>query len=243
MTMTAAAGELRVPPPRLGRRRLVRIFATLAGLGGAFVAVMGFLHTPYGRPLMRRLGMACPAMKVSPVQAEAVRLRAVATLRTSVPSPARPAMGQTLDVSRASDVVVWARARGLTCAEEMRPSHALRCARAEVPLASDPKAPPSDQIAFAFAPDGRLVSVDRLRSTLTAAEASRLFTETTDSLTATLGPGGQMVGEATPTYLAGGSMHTARLQYRFSDYLATVTAMNISGRVVMHEQYESARGG
>jgi hypothetical protein len=51
------------------------------------------------------------------------------------------------------------------------------------------------------------------------------------------------VGEATPTYLAGGSMHTARLQYRFSDYLATVTAMNISGRVVMHEQYESARGG
>ena len=69
MTMTAAAGELRVPPPRLGRRRLVRLFATLAGLGGAFVAVMGFLHTPYGRPLMRRLGMSCPAMKVSPAQA------------------------------------------------------------------------------------------------------------------------------------------------------------------------------
>ena len=38
-------------------------------------------------------------------------------------------------------------------------------------------------------------------------------------------------------------MHPARLAYRFSDYLATVTAMNVSGRIVMHEQYESARGG
>jgi hypothetical protein len=51
-----------------------------------------------------------------------------------------------------------------------------------------------------------------------------------------------MVGDTTPAYLAGGSMHTARLQYRYSDYLATITAMNIAGRVVMHEQYESARG-
>ena len=103
-------------------------------------------------------------------------------------------------------------------------------------------APPVDQIVFSFAPDGRLVSVDRLRSTLTAVEASRLFGQAADELTAALGPG-QLVGDATPAYLAAGSMHTARLAYRFSDYLATITAMNISGRIVMHEQYESARGG
>ncbi len=220
-----------------------RLVAALAGLGGAFVAVMGFLHTPYGRPLMRRLGMSCPATKVSPVAAEAVRLRAVAALRTDLPSPARPAMGQTLDVSRAADVVIWARAQGLGCDEQLRPSHALRCARASGQAAPDPRTPPSEQIVFAFAPDGRLVSVDRLRSTLIAAKAARLFAEAAGALTAALGEGGQMVGEATPEYLAGGLMHTARLQYRFSDYLATVTAMNISGRVVMHEQYESARGG
>jgi hypothetical protein len=239
--MSAAAREMRVPLPRLGRRRTVR--RTLAGLLGAFVAVMGFLHTPYGRPLMRRLGMSCPATKVSPGAAEAVRLRAVAALRTGLRSPARPAMGQTLDVSRAADVTRWARAQGLRCDEQMRPSHALRCAGANGGQAApDPKAPPTDQIVFAFAPDGRLISADRLRSTLTAPEASRLFAETTDALTAALGASGQLVGEATPKYLGGGSMHTARLQYRFSDYLATITAMNISGRVVMHEQYESARG-
>lgn len=240
--MTAAAGEMRVLPPRLGRRRLVRLVATLAGAGALFVGVMGFLHTPYGRPLMRRLGMSCPAMKVSPVAAEAVRLRAVASLRTAVPSPARPALGQALDVSRAPDVNGWVRSHGLACTEEARPSHAIRCAGLVGQPPPDPKAPPVDQIVFAFAPDGRLISVDRLRSTLTAIEASRLFGQAVHELTAALGPG-QLVGDATPAYLGAGSMHTARLAYRFSDYLATITAMNISGRIVMHEQYESARGG
>lgn len=221
----------------------MRAVATLAGLAGAFVGVMGFLHTPYGRPLMRRLGMSCPARKVSPAAAEAVRLRAVASLRTAVPSPARPALGQTLDVSRAIDVNAWAQARGLACTEEMRPSHAIRCAGLAGQPAVDPQAPPTEQIVFSFAPDGRLVSVDWLRSRLTAAEASRLFSYAAAKLTSALGSRGQMVGDATPSYLAGGSMRTARLQYRYSDYLATVTAMNISGRVVMHEQYESARGG
>jgi hypothetical protein len=240
--MTAAAREMRVPPPRLGRRRGARALAMLAGLGALFVGVMGFLHTPYGRPLMHRLGMACPAMKVSPAQAEAVRLRAVASLRTAVPSPARPALGQALDVSRPSDVLAWTHAHDLACVEQARPSHAIRCAGLVGQPTPDPQAPPADQIVFAFAPDGRLISVDRLRSTLTAVEASRLFGQAADELTAALGPG-ELVGDATPAYLAAGSMHTARLAYRFSDYLATVTTMNISGRIVMHEQYESARGG
>jgi hypothetical protein len=182
---------------------------------------------------MRRLGVTCPATKVSPAQVEAVRLRAVAALRTEAPSPARPALGQTLDVSRTDAVSAWTRAHGFACVESARPSHTIKCAGA---------AGASEQVVFAFAPDGRLVSVDRLRSPLTAAQAARLFARTASDLTAALGPG-QLVGDATPAYLAGGSMHTARLAYRFSDYLATVTAMNVAGRIVMHEQYESARGG
>jgi len=30
------------------------------------------------------------------------------------------------------------------------------------------------------------------------------------------------------------------LRYRFRDYVATVTAMNVSGRVALREQYQSA---
>lgn len=223
-------------------RLLARIGAVAAGAAVGFVGVMGVLHTPYGRPLMRRLGMACPATKVSPAQVEALRLRAVAKMRGDLPSPSRPALGQTLDVSRAVEVSAWTRAHHLGCVEKARPVHTLTCTGAAVPPAQDPKAPPVDQIVFAFAPDGRLVSVDRLRSTLTPVEATRLFGQAADQLLAALGPG-QVVGDASPDYLAGGSMHAARLAYRFSDYLATVTAMNVGGRIVMHELYESARGG
>ncbi|HEY4393600.1 MAG TPA: hypothetical protein VGP64_06040 [Polyangia bacterium] len=222
-------------------KHLARTGAVTLGAALGLVGVMGFLHTPYGRPLMRRLGMACPATRVSPAQVEAVRLRAVATLRGDRPSPARPALGQSLDVSRATDVMGWGRARGLGCVEATRPLHAITCAGAADPTARDPKAPPVDQLVFAFAPDGRLVSVDRLRSRLTPVEATRLFGEAADQLLAALGPG-QVVGDASPDYLASGSMHGARLAYRFVDYLATVTAMNVGGRIVMHELYESARG-
>jgi hypothetical protein len=219
-----------------------RILALLGGTCAGLVGLIGLLHTPYGRPLMRRLGAACPAAKVSPAEVETVRLRAVAALRTEVPSPARPAVGQQLDVSRAADVTAWAHARRLACVESTRPSHTIRCEGSDGERARDPRMPPIDQIVFAFAPDGRLVSVDRLRSRLTAVQASRLFGQAADDLAAALGPG-RLAGDATPDYLASGSMHLARLAYRFSDYLATVTAMNVAGRVVMHEQYESARGG
>jgi len=219
-----------------------RALALLGGTCVGLVGLIGLLHTPYGRPLMRRFGMACPAAKVAPGEVEAVRLRAVASLRTEVPSPARPAVGQTLDVSRAADVTAWARARRLACVESARPSHTIKCEGSVGQPARDPRVPPVDQFVFAFAPDGRLVSVDRLRSRLTGAEASHLFGQTADDLAAALGPG-RLAGDATPDYLASGSMHGARLAYRFADYLATVTAMNVGGRVVMHEQYESARGG
>jgi hypothetical protein len=209
----------------------MRLLASLAGIAAAFIGLAALLHTPFGRPLLRRLGVACPATKVSPGQVEAVRLRAVAALRGERPSPARPALGQALDLSRPAEVAAWARVRGLACVESMRPVRAVKCT-----------GPGSDQIAFAFAPDGRLVSVDRLRGALNASEASRLFGQVADDLAAALGPG-QVAGDATPDYLASGSMHSARLAYRFSDYLATVTAMNVAGRVVLHEQYESARGG
>jgi hypothetical protein len=219
-----------------------RLLAVVAGLATGLAGLIVVLHTPLGRPLMRRLGVACPATKVSPVQVEAVRRRAVAAMRGGLPSPARPALGQTLDVGRPADVTSWARSHGLRCVEETRAVHTIKCTDSADPSVRDPKAPPKEQIAFAFAPDGRLVSVDRLRSTLTPVEATRLFGEAADQLLAALGPG-QVVGDASPDYLASGSMHGARLAYRFSDYLATVTAMNLGGRIVMHEQYESARGG
>jgi hypothetical protein len=225
------------------RRRAVRALFAAGMLGGAFVGVMGFLHTPAGRPFMKRLGMSCPARKVTPAQAEALRMRGVGALRGSAAAPARPALGLSLDTARASDVAAWAKAHGLGCAAKDRPSATYTCT--SVPASALSSAAGDgviDQIVFAFAPDGRLVSVDSLRRTLTAPDAARLFGRIEDDLAAKLGSDGVRVGNPTPAYLEGGAMRTARVQYRFSDYLATVTAMNLSGRVALREQYQSARG-
>jgi hypothetical protein len=212
-------------------------------LGGGFVGVMGFLHTPAGRPLMARLGMSCPARKVTPAQAEALRMRGVNALRGTGLAPARPALGLALDVAQVADVAAWASARGLDCASKKRPSLTFTCTGVPASaLASAADQGTIDELTFAFAPDGRLVGVDSLRRTMTAPDASWLFGLIADDLAAQLGTGGARVGEPTPAYLAGGALHTARVQYRFADYLATVTAMNLSGRVALREQYQSARG-
>jgi len=210
-------------------------------IAGGFTGVVGLLHAPVGRPLMGRLGMSCPARGVSPAAAEALRQRGVGALRGTAPAPARPALGLSLDRTRVVDVRAWASARGVACEARQRPSSVVTCTN--VPLTAvwpGRIAGTIDELAFAFAPDGRLVAVDSLRRGLSGAAASRLFDELARELAAVLGPDGERVGDSTAAYLDEAPMRTARLRYRFSDYLATVTAMNLDGRVALREQYQSA---
>ncbi len=215
---------------RRRRQSLVRALAWSGGVAAVFVAAMGFLHTSAGRPFMRRLGMTCPARAVTPQAAEALRMRGVRELRGLAAAPARPALGLQLDGARVSDVQRWAAGRGATCAARARPSALLTCRQI----------PTYDEVTFGFAPDGRLVSVSTLRGHLPAGSAAGLFESLRQELSAQLG-GGALAGEATAVALAGGPLHSARVQYRFSDYLATVTAMNLPDGIALREQYESAR--
>jgi hypothetical protein len=218
-----------------------RALFAAAAVAGGFTAVLGSLHTPAGRALLGRTGMSCPARRASPAAAEALRQRGVSALRGTQPAPARPALGVTLDRTRVADVQAWAAARGLACETRRQPSSFVTCR--DVPLAAvwpGRTAGTIDELAFAFAPDGRLVAVDSLRRTLSGAEASRLFDGIARELAAALGSGGARAGDSSAANLAAAPMRTARLQYRFSDYVATVTAMNLAGRVALREQYQSA---
>ena len=201
----------------------------IAALTLALVGAVGLLHTPLGRPLMRRLGATCPARAVSPAAAEALRQRGVGALRGGRPAPERPALGLALDGARREDARRWAASRGGTCQARERPSSLLTCR----------SVPAYDEVAFGFAPDGRLVSVATLREHLPARMAADRFGEIQRALTARLGSGA-LAGDPTESHLRGGPLHLARLQYRFSDYLATVTAMNLPGGVALREQYQSA---
>ena len=219
-------------------KRTLKIVAAASGL--AFAAI-GFLHTPAGRPILAALGVGCPAARVSPAEVEALRQRALVSLRGPTPAAARPAFGLALDASTELQVTVWTAARGLDCTAAARPTRRLTCL--DVPASALPTAAAGtvlDEVSFTFFPDGRLLGVETLRRQLTGDEAARLFTTITDDLDARVGRATERAGAASAAYLDGGAMHTAFARYRYSNFLATVTAMNLSGRVALREQYQSA---
>jgi hypothetical protein len=225
-------------------RRLLAAGAFVCGLTGA-VALM---HIPRGGPLAGAVasyaGVFCPARKVTLGAAEELRVRGVSALRGKDKAPARPALGWPLDVGREDNVMLWARNVGVRCTPMQTPTRVLRCS--DVPGSAFPWGAREgiiDEVAFGFAPDGRLVAVQTLRRALTGLQAARLYGQIADDLEARLGRKAEQVGTATAAHLEATPMNTARLRYRFADYLATVTAMNLSGRVGLREQYLSATDG
>ncbi|HVZ72828.1 MAG TPA: hypothetical protein VHJ20_10680 [Polyangia bacterium] len=224
--------------PSRARRALKAAVATTALL----VAFVGFLHTKAGRPILAALGVGCPAMRVSPSEVEALRQRALTQLRGARPAAARPALGLALDGSTEADVTSWTQVRGLRCEAGAKPTRHLTCR--DVPAAALPptdSTAPVDELSFTFFANGRLLGVETLRRHLTGDEAARAFGAITGALDGAVGAPTERAGTATGEYLGGGASHTAFARYRYADYLATVTAMNLSGRVALREQYQSAR--
>jgi hypothetical protein len=192
---------------------------------------------PVARPLLAWIGVGCPG-RASPEAVEAARLDSARAARGVTPSPARPALGFALDVSTRTDVDAWAAERKLTCKESQRGT-VLRCSA--VPAAelghggSD-----VDDLSFLFEPATmRLVTVTALRNQLDAPSAAAAMNGVADALARSLGEGKRR-GEATAPYLSAGPLRTAVVEYRFSDYIASVSATNLGGRVAVREHYMSA---
>ena len=200
-------------------------------------ALIGLLHLPAARPLLAWLG-ACP-VRATPVATERARARALVRLRGTVAAPTRPALGFTLDTTTLADVRAWAAGHRLACAASMQDT-LLKCDG--VPAAAIPGAKaPVDEVAFGFrASDGRLASVTTITAGLAASAASARLTATAASLSAA-------IGAPTARHLPSGAWDAAGpvlVAYRFSDYIAGVSAMPMRapGRgVVLREYYTSAR--
>lgn len=231
------------------RRRGIKglVGATVFAL--AATGFIGFLHTSAGRPLLARLGVGCPVKRVTPQQAEALRQQGVAAVRGGTPAPSRPALGMRLDDSTESEVIAWAAQRRLACKAVVLGLHQVQCtnvpALALAATAFDnadtaDTAAAVDELTFAFNPAGSLISVEVFRSRLSPAHAADLFSRQTRDLTAALGEAPVQLGQPTSTYLASGPLQTVLATYRFSDYLASVTAMTLPGGVSLRAQYQSA---
>lgn len=203
---------------------------------GTFIGLVGALHLPAGRPILAWIGMGCP-LRASPEATEAARIESARAARGSAAAPVRPALGFDLGKTTREEIAAWALQRGVSCSESQQGT-IMKCEN--VPsLALDLSGPSIDDLTFGFEPSRQtLVTVTTLRSRLDSAGAEKAMRKIAADLSEKLGAG-RAVGEPTAEYLAAGPMHTALVEYRFTNYLADVSATNLGPRVAVREHYMS----
>ncbi len=217
----------------LKRKLLIGVPLTLLGLTG----LIGAMHHPAARPLLGWMGVECP-QRASPELVEQARLASARLARGTEASPARPALGFRLDHDTFNDVAAWAAERNLDCTSSQNDT-VLRCV--DVPASAFAREGSQlDDLTFAFAPRSqRLVTVTSLRQRLSAEHASASWHGIKDALETELGPG-ELQGDASAAYLNEKIYRSARVAYRFNDYIANVSVANLGGRVAVREHYMSA---
>jgi len=230
MLATIEAGRL---------RRAARLLA--AGLCISTLAV-GVLHTPPARKLLMRFG-GCPVRgaRMTAEQMDNARWIAVSANRGDMAAPVRPALGFVLDVTTLAEVHSWGKREHVAC-EDAR-AGLVTCTHVSPAALGSPMArEPIDELALGFDARGHLVNITTLRSHLTPTAAARASRDIGIWLEANLGSAGKKGGTFETRRLSlSGAESLATVHYRYRDYFADVTAMNLpeSGPSI-REHYMSA---
>jgi hypothetical protein len=190
----------------------------------SFVAVVGFAHTPMGRPLLGYMGFlgmngmnsGCPiGAELDPARAAELRAASLEPLRGVTPSASRRVLGFELGTSQRDEVITWSRDQGLDCNAPPRQAKgtSLRCTGFRLPGTSA-----LASVNFSFDPEGRLLDVE-----LATALASELEVEIAQNS----GELSSRQGELTAAYLSRGPLSQSTAEYRFHDMRAQVIVTNM----------------
>jgi hypothetical protein len=194
--------------------------AAVAAVFSICTAGVGLAHMRWARPLLQRLG-GCPLGRATPLQVEAAQRQAWHALKGAGRAPARPAMGFVLDRTTLPQLRAWADVRGLAC-EVQRGGALLRCSHVPAAALTSGGAGVYDDLSFGFRlADQRLVNVTALRTGLAAVETAARLRDIAGVLERELG------APTRQAMIAGGPSF---VQYRYADYLAGVTAMELPSR-------------
>ncbi len=215
-------------------------------IGAAALAVVigvgGFLQTRWGHPLLMGVAhsIGCP-VELDPQKLEDARLSAVHASRGAEPSPAQPALVFSLDAIGANGVLAWAMKNHVDC-DQQREGTLLLCNDVPSEVVGEAGAPRVEQLALEFTPDrSRLVNVTALRTGLSPQDGSSAFLTATTKLEKLLGPPGKAAGDGSVALLSSPA-GVSGISYRFHDYQAEITALNVSSHgVVVREHFVSAR--
>lgn len=234
MTMPAIAA-----PIHSGRfkRRLTCGAATLALL----IAAVGLLHTKVGRPILAKLGVACPVTKATPQQIDHARTIPAAAFAGMPKAPARPALGFTFEKSTMGDVEAWAKANDIDCTS-INGNETLRaCKNVKATALGEPADfAPAEEVAFEFRAARTLAVISVLRRQLSVAQANVMTTAASNRLRAALGAPQKTAGENSAAHFAMGPLQAYQEEYRFGDYAATLTETRLGTTgVLFREQFFS----
>lgn len=218
--------------------RLYKVLGwTAIGLG-TLTALVGVAHTDLGRPLLRLLPSlaGCPANldAADPTRVEAFRVRQLKARAGEAEAMKASAWHFELGSTRRSAVDTWAVREGVVC-ERARQDSLLRC---QLP-ASETCANGRSTAHLQFDALGRLVAVDLLHPGTSADHAVEHVARVRQKLRREVGPETRASGKMTPQHLEARRFRHASVEYRYSAYVAKVSATNLgAGAVLVREQYQ-----
>lgn len=206
------------------------------------LSLIGAMHLKAARPVLAILGVPCPVDNTTAEQVSALRASGLAHLRADRFAPARPVPGGfVLDSTTADEAARWAHENGIACDDVKHGYSYLRCRGVDADklgLAG----PPVSELWLSFGPSGHLVGMDVYRRGMSASDTTAAWDGARSALRNALGMPTSTMGDASPEALSRSPLQTARLQYRFADYLAIVTASNLPyAGLAVREQYMSSR--
>jgi len=221
------------------QRALVRTAAALAAVAGLGTALIGFAHTPWGRPLLKLPLLSalahhagCPVGAIDPVSFERVRATKLRGELGKEAATTHPALGFELGRSERRDVERWAQSVAVSCRPGFVES-VLECEDVKVPGAL-----PIAQLRLQFDGNSRLVGVDLFRSQAAAETLVSAFATSGRELDAQVGPATSSVGTASVAEATASPFKTVLRKYSYRDYVATLTLVNLGKRGLrLREQY------
>lgn len=226
---------------------LIRPRRLRLGLGAGLllacaVLAIGWLHTAAGLRLLVALGVPCPVNTVSAQRVAELRRTGLAPLSKLAPAPARPALaGMQLDRTTEAEARAFLARVHARCEQQVRGYRYLRCRGVDA-QALALAGPPVSELWLSFGQDGRLVGIDVYRRGMAPRDLRTVWSADAARLRDRLGRPTLALGDPAPEALAASPLRVARVQYRYADYVATITAAHLPQTgLSVREQYMSAR--
>jgi hypothetical protein len=226
---------------QLTAARTTRLTTAIVAAVCISIAAIGWMHTPQGRKILANLGIGCPVNSIDPHVVLAIQQNAISRERGLTPAPGRPSLGLQLDRSTEAQVAAKMIHENVHCDALSRGLRYLRCRGVPAQLLGT-NGPPVSEIWFSFGPAHTLMAVNLYRRDMTESEARQSWEIAVENLRRALGVPASTSGDTTLASLMKKPVAVARVNYAYSDYVATVTASHMPyGGLAVREQYMSAR--